>query len=131
MTATQARELFLIMTALNSRMRELKAEGNFAEMNECHDLWLGLEEQWDKLPARSRHKAVGTSTNPSAGKWYAFYYESPRSLKSYLGPFDTKVDAYSAADDEAEKYEDSRSKYRIKRLSDADFTELWGAAPQR
>lgn len=48
------REMFLMMQGLTLLKVQRRSEGDHAEANEAEDLWLELEEHWDRLPAKDR-----------------------------------------------------------------------------
>lgn len=67
MSVKDARELILMMESMRAYMGILRDRDAHDQEDEVHAIYLGLEEQWDMLPDRTRAAA-------SEGLW------SPRSF---------------------------------------------------
>ncbi len=65
----EARELFILLESLSLAMDVLKKDRDYrdmpredyVELSEAHDLWLKLEETWDRLSPRERKFAAAAA----------------------------------------------------------------------
>lgn len=86
------------------------------------------------IPSEAEYlgETLGAPTlNPGGKHWYVFFWENLREKpKSYQGPFTLESSARTAMNQEIRKYGDAdRSAYRIKHLTESEFTKIWGAPP--
>lgn len=96
-----------------------------------------------KQPRKVRHEGLGgleerleeRRTRYVSPHYYAFYYKltGPNRRgerpKEYFGPFTTQTGARDAVAADMKKYDIPRDAYKVRRLTAAQFEEIWGAPP--